>query len=61
MNIIDATNNKSYIDSTARTVDSKSPTNFAVDLKERLPMPEDATFIVADVMIPHTCYLLSPV
>ena len=51
---------KLYIGSKARTVDSKSTTNFAVDLKESLPMPEDATFIVADVMIPHTWYLISP-
>ena len=51
---------KLYIDSKARTVDSKSTTNFAVDLMESLPMPEDARFIVADVMIPHTWYLLSP-
>ena len=51
---------KLYIDSKARTVDSKSTTNFAVDLKESLPMPDDASFIVADIMIPHTWYLISP-
>ena len=51
---------KLYIDSKARSADSKSTTNFAVDLKESLPMPDDATFIVADVMIPHTWYLMSP-
>ena len=51
---------KIYIDSKARTNDSKSTTNFSIDLIESLPMPEDATFIVADIIIPHTWYLISP-
>ena len=51
---------KLYIDSKARTQDSKSTTNFSIDLIESLPMPEDATFIVADIIIPHTWYLISP-
>ena len=51
---------KLYIDSKAKTVDSKSTSNFAIDLVESLPMPPDCTFIVADVMIPHTWYLISP-
>ena len=51
---------KLYIDSKAKTEDSKSTTNFAIDLIESLPMPSDSTFIVADVMIPHTWYLISP-
>ena len=51
---------KLYIDSKAKTVDSKSTSNFAIDLVESLPMPSDCSFIVADVMIPHTWYLISP-
>ena len=51
---------KIYIDSKARTNDSKSTTNFSIDLIESLPMPEDATFIVADIIIPHTWYLIAP-
>ena len=50
---------KLYIDSKAKTVDSKSTTDFAVDLVESLTFPEGAKFQVCDVMIPHTWYLIN--
>ena len=49
---------KLYIDSKARTKDSKSTTNFSIDLVESLNMPEGAAFQVCDVLIPHTWYLI---
>ena len=49
---------KLYIDSKARTKDSKSTTNFSIDLVESLNMPEGAVFQVCDVLIPHTWYLI---
>ena len=51
---------KIYVDSKGRTVDSKSTTNFAIDMAESISMPEDAVFVVADILIPHTWYFLSP-
>ena len=44
---------KIYIDSKAKTSDSKSTANFVVDLKESFTMPEDTVFTVADVLIPR--------
>ena len=49
---------KLYIDSKARTVDSKSTSNFSLDLTESLTMPEGAVFQVCDVLIPHSWYLI---
>ena len=49
---------KLYIDSKARTKDSKSTTEFSIDLVESLNMPEGAAFQVCDVLIPHTWYLV---
>ena len=49
---------KLYIDSKARTKDSKSTTDFSIDLVESLSMPEGAAFQVCDVRIPHTWYLV---
>ena len=49
---------KLYIDSKARTKDSKSTTDFSIDLVESLSMPEGAAFQVCDVLIPHTWYLV---
>ena len=50
---------KIYIDSKNRTADSASSTNFKIDLVESLTMPEDCVFQVADVIVPHTWYLIS--
>ena len=44
---------KIYIDSKARTSDSQSTANFAVDLKESFTMHEDSVFTVADILIPR--------
>ena len=41
---------KLYIDSKFRTADSKSTSNFGIDLKESLTMPDDALFFVDDVV-----------
>ena len=49
---------KLYIDSKARTPDSRSTTDFSIDLVESLTMPEGAAFQVCDVLIPHTWYLV---
>ena len=45
---------KLYIDSKARTADSRSNTNFAIDLVDSLSMPEGAVFSICDVLSPHT-------
>ena len=49
---------KLYIDSKARTADSRSTSNFSLDLTESLTMPEGAVFQVCDVLIPHSWYLI---
>ena len=49
---------KLYIDSKARTADSRSTTNFAIDLVDSLSMPEGAVFSICDVLVPHTWYLI---
>ena len=49
---------KLYIDSKARTPDSRSTTDFSLDLVESLTMPEGAVFQVCDVLIPHSWYLI---
>ena len=49
---------KLYIDSKARSKDSRSTSDFAIDLVESLTMPEHAVFQVCDVLIPHTWYLV---
>ena len=49
---------KLYIDSKARTADSKSTSDFSLDLTESLTMPEGAVFQVCDVLIPHSWYLI---
>ena len=49
---------KLYIDSKARSKDSRSTSDFAIDLVESLTMPEHAVFQVCDVLIPHTWYLI---
>ena len=38
-----------YIDSTARSKDSRSTADFAIDLVESLTMPDGAVFQVCDV------------
>ena len=50
---------KLYIDSKFRTADSRSTSSFTIDLKESLTMPDDALFIVDDVVIPHSWYLIN--
>ena len=50
---------KLYIDSKFRTADSKSTSNFNIDLKESLTMPDDAFFFIDDVIIPHSWYLIN--
>ena len=49
---------KLYIDSKAKTSDSKSTSDFSIDLTESLTMPEGAVFQVCDVLIPHSWYLI---
>ena len=49
---------KLYIDSKARSQDSRSTSDFAIDLVESLTMPDGAVFQVCDVLIPHTWYLI---
>ena len=49
---------KLYIDSKARTSDSRSTSDFSLDLVESLTMPEGAVFQVCDVLIPHSWYLI---
>ena len=44
---------KIYIDSRDRTVDSKSASNFKIELPNTVQMPENTVFFVTDVCIPH--------
>ena len=44
---------KIYIDSRDRTVDSKSASNFKIELPNTVQMPENTVFFVADVCVPH--------
>ena len=42
-----------YIDSRDRTPDSKSASNFKIELPYTVRMPENTVFFVTDVCIPH--------
>ena len=44
---------KIYIDSRDRTPDSKSASNFKIELPYTVQMPENTVFFVTDVCIPH--------
>ena len=44
---------KIYIDSRDRTVDSKSASNFKIELPNTVQMPENTVFYVTDVRIPR--------
>ena len=44
---------KIYIDSRDRTVDSKSASNFKIELPNTVQMPENTVFVVTDVCAPH--------
>ena len=44
---------KIYIDSRDRTADSKSASNFEIELPYTVQMPENTVFFVTDVCIPH--------
>ena len=44
---------KIYIDSRDRTVDSKSASNFKIELPNTVQMPENTVFFVTDVCVPH--------
>lgn len=49
---------KIYVDSRFRTNDSVSSSNFKFQLPESLLMPENCTFSITDVCIPHSWYTL---
>ena len=44
---------KIYIDSRDRTVDSKSASNFKIELPNTVQMPDNTVFFVTDVCVPH--------
>ena len=44
---------KIYIDSRDRTVDSKSASNFKIELPNTVQMAENTVFFVTDVCVPH--------
>ena len=44
---------KIYIDSRDRTVDSKSASNFKIELPNTVQMPDNTVFFVTDVSVPH--------
>jgi len=44
---------KLYIDSRDRTPDSKSASNFKIELPNTVQMPDNTVFFVTDVCIPH--------
>ena len=50
---------KIYVDSRLRTKDSKSSSDFAIDLPNNLDMPENTVFYVDDVTIPVSWYNVS--
>ena len=47
---------KIYIDSRDRTVDSKSASNFKIELPNTVQMPENTVFFVTDVCVPHVTH-----
>ena len=44
---------KIYIDSRDRTVDSKSASNFKIELPNTVQMPDNTVCFVSDVCVPH--------
>ena len=50
---------KIYIDSTYKTLDSVSDSNFKIDLPQSLLMPHNAIFYVDDIMLPHSFYTIN--
>ena len=49
---------KIYVDSNHKTKDSKSSTNFKIDLGESFTMPENTAFFIDDIIIPSYKFLL---
>ena len=47
---------KIYIDTRFKSSDSRSDSDFKIDLPTTLLMPEDTGFYIDDVCIPHTWY-----
>ncbi len=50
---------KIYIDSKKKTANSLSTSNFAVDIKESYTFPEDTIFVIDDIIIPYSWYLIN--
>ena len=50
---------KIYIDTRFKTPDSRSDSDFHIDLPNTLLMPEDTGFYIDDVCIPHTWYTVN--
>ena len=50
---------KIYIDTRFRTGDSRSHSDFSIDLPTTLLMPEDTGFYIDDVCIPHAWYTVN--
>ena len=46
--------NKIYIDSKFKTSDSYSNSNFKIELAESFLMPQNTTFQIDDICIPHS-------
>ena len=50
---------KIYIDTRFKTPDSRSDSDFHIDLPNTLLMPEDTGFYIDDVCIPHAWYTIN--
>jgi hypothetical protein len=51
---------KIYVDTRHKTPDSRSNSDFTVQLPETFHMPENAIFYVDDICIPYSWYSIEP-
>ena len=59
MSIKPSTYKKVYVNSKYRTSDSRSPSNFSIELRETLEIPEGTIMQVHEVAIPHVWYSIN--
>ena len=50
--------NKIFVDSRHKTLDSRSNTDFKIQLKESINLPNNSVWFIADVVIHNTIYTI---
>ena len=50
--------NKIFVDSRHKTLDSRSNTDFKIQLKESINLPNNTICFITDVVIPNTIYTI---